>query len=106
MKPSTTEWSRACDLSITLSADSSAAKEIVKRKGLGKFKHLETTTLWATDKIDEGKVVVKKISGDRNVADILTKYFSSSRLRSLLADLPATELEGRHSLVSQVQGKS
>ena len=91
------------DLSITLSTDSSAAKGIETRKGLGKVKHLETTTLWAQDKIDEGTIVVEKIGGDRNVADILTQYLP--RLRSLLADLP-TELEGRHPLAPQLQSKS
>ena len=92
--------------SITLSTDSSAPKGIATRKGLGKVKHLETRTLWAQDKIDEGKVEVKKIGGDKNVADILTKYFSSPRLRSLLAELPVAELKGRHSVVPQLQGKS
>ena len=48
----------------------------------------------------------KKIGGDRNVADILTKYLPSPRLRSLLAEFPVTELEGRHSLAPQLQGKS
>ena len=86
-----------------MSTDSSAAKGIATRRGLEKVIHLETRTLWAQDKIDEGFVVVKKIGGDRNVADILTKYFSSSRLRSLLADLPVTELEGRFSPAPQLQ---
>ena len=94
------------DLSITLYTDSSAAKGIATRKGLGKVKHLDTRTLWVQDKIDEGIVVVKKIGGDRNVADILTKYLSSLKLRSLLADLPVTQLEGRHSLAPQLQGRS
>ena len=49
------------DLSIILSTCSSVAKGIATRKGLVKVKHLETRTLWAQDKIDEGKVVVKKI---------------------------------------------
>ena len=94
------------DFSITLSTDSSAAKGIATRKGLVKVKHLETRMLWAQDKIDEGKVVTKKIGGDRNVADILTKYLASPRLRSLLTELPVAELEGRHSLAPQLQGKS
>ena len=61
--------------------------------------------MWAQDKIDEVIVVVKKIGGDRNVADILTKYFWSPRLRSLLAELPVAELEGRHSLAPQLHKK-
>ena len=40
------------DLSITLSTDSSVAKMIATRKGLGKIKHLETRMLLAQDKID------------------------------------------------------
>ena len=94
------------DFSITLSTDSSAAKVIATGKRLAKVKHLETRTLWAQDKIDEGTVVVKKIGGDRNVADILTKYLSSPRLRSLLAELQVAEVEGRHSLAPQLHGKS
>ena len=82
------------DFSVTLSADSSAAKGIATGKGLEKVKHLETRTLWAQDKIYEGKVVVEKIGGDRNVADILTKYLSSPRLRSLLAELPVRRVGG------------
>ena len=70
------------------------------------MKHLETRTLWVQDKVDEGAVVIKKVGGDRNPADILTKYLSSSKLQSLLADLPVTELGGRHSLAPQLQGKS
>ena len=97
---------RGHDFSITSSTDSSAAKGIATRKGLEKVKHLETRTLSAQDKIDEGIVVVQKIGGDRNVADILTKYISSPRLSSLLAELPVAELEGRHSLAPQLQGKS
>ena len=62
------------DFSIILSTDSSAAKGIATRMGLEKVKRLETRTLWAQDKIDEGMVVIKKI---------LTKYLSSPRLRSL-----------------------
>ena len=73
------------DLSITFSTDSSAAKLIATGKGLEKVKHPETRTLWAQDKIDEGKVLVEKTGGGRNVADFLTQHFSSSRLRPLLA---------------------
>ena len=68
--------------------------------------HLETRSLWAQDKIDEGIVVVKKIGGDRNVADILTKYFSRPRLRrSLLTELPVAELEGRALIGATTAGK-
>ena len=94
------------DFSITLSTDSSAAKEIATRKGLVKVKHLETKTLWARVKIDEGTVVVKKTGGDQNVAGILTKCLSSPRLRSLLAELPVAELEEEALTGPTAAGKS
>ena len=70
-----------------------------------KVKHLETRTLWAQDKIDEGVVVVKKVGGDRNVADILTKYLSSPRLRSLLAELPSRRVGGEALIGATAAGK-
>ena len=94
------------DLKIKLHTDSSAAKGIATRKGLGKVKHLETRTLWVQDKVDQGAVVIKKIKGDQNAADILTKYLSGPKLQALLTNLPVTELEGRHPLAPQLQGTS
>ena len=41
----------------------------------------------------------QEIGGDRNFADILTKYLASP-------ELPVAELEGRHALAPQLQGKS
>ena len=94
------------DLTIELHTDSSAAKGIATRKGLGKVKHLETRTLWVQDKVDAGVVAIKKISGNDNPADLLTKYLASAKMQTLLASLPITELGGRHSLAPQLQGKS
>ena len=94
------------DLTIELLTDSSAARGIATRKGLGKVKHLETRTLWVQDKVDAGVVAIKKIGGNDNPADILTKYLSGAKLQSLLGGLPITELGGRHSLAPQLQGKS
>ena len=74
------------DISITLSIDASTVKGISTGKGSGKGRHMET----------EGIVAVKKTGDDRNVADVLTKYLSSLRLRSLLADLPVTEVGRIH----------
>ena len=94
------------DLNIVVNTDSSAAKGIATRKGLGKVKHLETRTLWVQEKVDQGTIKIKKIDGNHNVADVLTKYLSAAKLQSLLAGLPVTALEGRHPLAPQLQGTS
>ena len=45
----------ACEgFAVVLETDSSAAKGIASRKGVGKVKHLETRTLWVQDQMSEG----------------------------------------------------
>jgi hypothetical protein len=54
--------------------DSSAAKSFVSRTGLGRMKHLEIRDLWLQREVGLGKVLVNKVEGPRNPADLLTKY--------------------------------
>ena len=44
-------------MQIDMATDSSAAKGIAHRKGVGKVKHLETRTLWVQDQIARGRIV-------------------------------------------------
>ena len=59
---------------IQLFTDSSAAKSLVSRTGLGRMKHLEIRDLWLQREVGLGKVLVNKVEGPRNPADLLTKY--------------------------------
>ena len=59
---------------IQLYTDSSAAKSFVSRRGLGKMKHLEIRDLWLQREVGLGSVIVNKIEGPRNPADLMTKY--------------------------------
>ena len=59
---------------IQLFTDSSAAKSFVSRKGLGKMKHIEIRDLWLQREVGLGKVIVNKVDGPRNPADLMTKY--------------------------------
>ena len=53
--------------------DSSAAIGVVNRRGSGKLRHIRVYQLWIQEMAEEGEVVIRKVSGDRNVADIGTK---------------------------------
>lgn len=53
--------------------DSSAAKSIASRIGLGKIRHLEVKFLWIQEVVKNKKIQVRKIRGDSNPADNLTK---------------------------------
>ena len=44
------------------------------RQGLGKFRHIDTHTLWAQQAVRSGRFKLKKIKGTENPADLLTKH--------------------------------
>ena len=91
---------------IELETDSSAAKGIAMRKGVGKVKHLETRTLWVQDQVIRGRLTLRKIHGDINTSDILTRYLGSERIRSLMSRLPVRFEAGRSTLAPRLQGDS
>ena len=72
------------DCKFRLLVDSSAAKSIASRTGLGKLRHLEIKLLWLQECVRRGKVVVSKVRGEVNPADVLTKPQSLEDMRSLL----------------------
>jgi hypothetical protein len=65
------------DLPVTAWTDSSAAIGISTRSGLGKLRHLETHTLWLQEKVRTGAIIVKKVRGEVNPADLFTKHLPS-----------------------------
>lgn len=65
------------ELPVTAWTDSSAAIGIASRSGLGKLRHLETHTLWLQEKVRTGSIVVRKVRGEVNPADLFTKHLPS-----------------------------
>ena len=63
---------------IWLGTDSSAAKSFVNRRGLGRMRHLDIRDMWLQKEVLEGNVVVAKVAGTRNPADLMTKVLSIS----------------------------
>ena len=72
---------------LQLHTDSSAAKSFVSRKGLGKMKHLEIRDLWLQREVSLGKVVVNKVDGKKNPADLMTKYFRKEEIEERLQSM-------------------
>ena len=46
---------------------------MASRVGAGKLRHVSVAHLWLQDLVQKKEVEVRKISGERNPADILTK---------------------------------
>jgi len=84
------------ELPLRVWTDSSAAIGICNRQGLGKLRHLDTHTLWIQQAVRTKRVDLRKVDGEKNPADLLTKHsISRQRLESLIALYGCKYLEGR-----------
>ena len=68
---------------LVLETDSSAARAIMNRKGIGKLRHLEVKTLWLQAKVNSKQIAVQCIAGEHNPADLGTKALAGDRVRYL-----------------------
>jgi hypothetical protein len=59
---------------VEIKEDSSAAKGISSRRGLGKLKHIDIKELWIQEKVNSEELKITKVPGTVNLADALTKY--------------------------------
>ena len=59
-------------------SDSAAARSILSRLGVGKVRHLQVKLLWVQRLVNSGQVLVSKVLGTENVADIGTKPLAAS----------------------------
>lgn len=69
-----------------VSTDSSAAKGISMRMGVGRIRHLDVRLLWTQQAVQYLQLNIRKIDGTKNRADLGTKKHSAkdhARLRAL-----------------------
>ena len=85
--------------SVTLYSDSSAARGIIHRAGLGKLRHLETGYLWLQAAVKAKKLQVRKVLGTENPAALLTKHLTTSDMWKNLDKLHMSSEEGRSKAV-------
>ena len=68
-------------MKIKLSEDSTAAKGIADRTGLGKVRHIEVNQLWIQEKVRNKDIELAKVKGTENLADALTKHIDAEDMR-------------------------
>jgi hypothetical protein len=88
--------------SITLYTDSSAARGIIHRAGLGKLRHLETGCLWLQSAVKAKKLQVRKVLGTENPADLLTKHLASADMWKHIEKLHMGPEDGRSEAVPRI----
>ena len=84
-------------LKVRLWIDSSAAKAVASRIGLGKIRHVEVRYLWIQEDVARGRIELKKVLGTENPADVLTKPKAIAEFRRSLGKFGA-EIVGRSEL--------
>ena len=94
------------DLSIGVKlqvlTDSSAAKGIASRRGLGKVRHIEVNQLWVQEKVAIGAIEQNKVPGEVHVADSLTKHVGREMIDRHMENTNQSIVEGRHKLMPSV----
>ena len=68
------------DITMDVHTDSSAAMGVCNRKGLGKVRHLDTNLLCIQDKVKQGVLKINKVRGEKNPADLFTKYLENNKM--------------------------
>ena len=81
------------DMKLNLMSDSSAARSMSLRQGLGRMKHLEVKMLWLQDLTQRRDLTVNKIGTKDNCSDLGTKALAKDRHEQLawmvgMRDLP------------------
>jgi hypothetical protein len=88
-------------LKVRLWVDSTAAKSIASRTGLGRVRHLEVRFLWLQEVVRKGRLMLRKIPGEKNPADILTKPKNAADMILKLVPV-GVELRSREIAVKRV----
>ena len=68
------------ELLLEVSTDSSAAKGVAVRRGVGKLRHLETGSLWVQAAVAAKRFILSKVDGKKNEADLMTKFVDRATL--------------------------
>ena len=74
-------------LAISVFVDSSAALAVVSRKGNGKLRHVRIGHLWVQELLDSEDVFFRKVWGESNPADLMTKHLPAGRAGPLATAL-------------------
>ena len=75
--------------------DSNAAIGTVNRKGNGKLRHVRVGILWIQEKVEEGEVSVRKVAGEENPADLLTKNVNAAKIEKYMNLIGEQYRDGR-----------
>ena len=83
---------------LKIMTDSSSAKSMVSRRGVGRVRHLDVKDLWIQERVAKGDFVMRKVPGERNLADPLTKNVSRENMEDKMSSAGFVLRSCRHHL--------
>ena len=75
---------------IKLRVDSSSAKQLSERRGVGTTRHIQAKFLWLQDKVAEKELVLEKVKGPENDSDLVTKVQARKTIQDHLSRMGFT----------------
>ena len=71
---------------VKVRTDSTAAKAMTWRRGVGRTRHLDVKFLWVQAAVSEGKITIEKVKGKENPAGVLAKYIIDHDMEKVMRD--------------------
>ena len=87
---------------VQLHIDALAAKGIIERKGLSKVRHLNVNVLWFQEQCARQILPIKKVPGEDNVADLMTKHLGAAKISKLTSSMAMEFSKGRAAKAAQL----
>ena len=94
------------DLKVRIFSDAIAAIGNVKRRGLGKIRHVATSDLWIQEKVRSGQIELHKALGSESAGDVFTKYVDKTTMESVLLKMSLHFKEGRSAMAPEIMGRN
>ena len=88
------------EVGVQGNTDSSAARSIASRRGAGRVRHIEARELWVQDRVAKGDLEIKRVKGEENVADGLTKHVERAKMDYYMKECGFVWRSGRYELCS------
>ena len=82
-------------VSLAVKSDSSAARGMTQRQGLGQTRHVETRYLWVQEKVQRKALTLEKVNTSQNVSDICAKPLPEVAVNKHLRTMGLKFTEGR-----------
>ena len=89
-------------LELEVHTDAEAAKGIASRRGLGKVRHIAVHYLWVQERVAAGDLVLRKVLGKLNPADLLTKHLDSVSIKRNMSIFGIEVTEGRSAIAPSI----